>query len=79
MKRKLLIKFSAKIFNLRIKRANLVNKADFNENIKRLNKKSIQIKQNIYLQIMNLKNYKNLTQVIFMVKATLMKMEHNFT
>ena len=80
LKRKLLIRFSAEIFDLRLKRANLVNKADFDENIKRLNKKKlIQIKQNIYLLNMNLNNYKHLTQVFLMVKVTLMKMEHKFT
>ena len=62
LKRKLLIRFSAEIFDLRLKRANLVNKADFDENIKRLNKKKlIQIKQNIYLLNMNVNNYKHLT------------------
>ena len=62
LKRKLLIRFSAEIFDLRLKRANLVNKADFDENIKRLNKKKlIQIKQNIYLLNMNVNNYKYLT------------------
>ena len=80
LKRKLLIRFSAEIFDLRLKRANLVNKADFDENIKRLNKKKlIQIKQNIYLLNMNVNNYKHLTQVFLMVKVTLMKMEHKFT
>ena len=80
LKRKLLIRFSAEIFDLRLKRANLVNKADFDENIKRLNKKKlIQIKQNIHLLNMNLNNYKHLTQVFLMVKVTLMKMEHKFT
>ena len=80
LKRKLLIRFSAEIFDLRLKRANLVNKADFDENIKRLNKKKlIQIKQNIHLLNMNLNNYKHLTQVFLMVKVTLMKMKHKFT
>ena len=80
LKRKLLIRFSAEIFDLRLKRANLVNKADFDENIKRLNKKKlIQIKQNIHLLNINLNNYKHLTQVFLMVKVTLMKMEHKFT
>ena len=80
LKRKLLIRFSAEIFDLRLKRANLVNKADFDENIKRLNKKKlIQIKQNMHLLNMNLNNYKHLTQVFLMVKVTLMKMEHKFT
>ena len=80
LKRKLLIRFSAEIFDLRLKRANLVNKADFDENIKRLNKKKlIQVKQNIYLLNMNVNNYKHLTQVFLMVKVTLMKMEHKFT
>ena len=80
LKRKLLIRFSAEIFDLRLKRANLVNKADFDENIKRLNKKKlIQIKQNIYLLNMNVNNYKHLTQVFLMAKVTLMKMEHKFT
>ena len=80
LKRKLLIRFSAEIFDLRLKRANLVNKADFDENIKRLNKKKlIQIKQNIYLLNMNVNNYKHLTKVFLMVKVTLMKMEHKFT
>ena len=65
-------------FNARLKQANLVNKTDFDDKLKYLNKKLIQLKQNIYLLKINLKNYKHLIQVFFLVKATLILMEHNF-
>ena len=68
-----------KNFAAKLKQANLVNKTDFDEKLKKLDKKLPQIIQNMYLLKINLKNYKHLIQVFLSVKITLIMMEHNFT
>ena len=68
-------KLTSENFAARLKQAHLVNKADFDDKLRNLNKKLLELKRNMYLMKINFKNYRRLTQV----KFTLMMMEHNFT
>ena len=81
-------KLTSEIFTSRLAQASLANKnylcnfvkkTDFDDKLKRLSKKILQRKQNIYLLKMNLKHYRHLTQVFLSVNVTLIMMEHNFT
>ena len=65
-------KLTAENFAVRLAQANLASKnyianftkkTDFDDELKKLNKKILQIKQNMYLLKMNLKNYRHLIQV----------------
>ena len=53
--------------------ANIVDKIDFDDKLKNLNK------QNIYQSKINLKNYKHLIQVFLSVKNTLIMMDRKFS
>ena len=72
-------KLTSENFAARLKQANLVNKTDFDNQLKNLNKKLLQINQNMHLLKMNLKITDILTQVLLLVKITLIIMGHNFT
>ena len=68
-----------KNFAAKLKQANLVNKTDFDEKLKKLDKKitSNNTKHALVENIIK-KNYKHLIQVFLSVKITLIMMEHNF-
>ena len=74
-------KLTSENFAVRLEQANLASKNDIAALFKRhiLMKKLLQVKQNMYLLKMNLKNYRYLTQVFLLVKVTLIMIDHNFT
>ena len=68
---------AARVFTARLTQANIVTQTDVEKSqSKKSNKTKIQIKQNIYLLKMNLKNYKYLIQFMLEVKVILKKMVH---
>ena len=75
--------FAARLAQANLPRKNdisdLVKKTDFDDKLKNLINKLLEIKQNLYLFKMNLKNYRHLTQVFLLVKVTLIVMGHNCT
>ena len=50
--------------------AKFVKKIDFDVKPQSLNKKILQIKQNMYILKMNKKNYRHLNQVFLLIKST---------
>ena len=76
LKRNLLIIIMtiAEVFDAWLAWANLVTKTDFDTELKSLNQKLTQIKQNIYLLKMNWKSYKHFIQFIVEAKLILKKM-----
>ena len=60
--------------------ANFVNKTDFEDKLKNLNKKATSNKRKHLLVENDLKkNYKHLIQVFLSIEVTLIMMDHNFS